>query len=61
MTTVVNRTARFGWVVYGAEILPFASAHFWTGDGGTGRCIGEKGDNQIVGLHCKEAAKLVKP
>lgn len=45
MTTVVNRTARLGRVVHGAEVLPFAGAHFWTGSSRTGRCLGEKGDN----------------
>jgi hypothetical protein len=61
MTAVVNGTARLRRIVHRAEVLPFAGPHFRTSACRTGRCLGEEGNNEIVGLHGQEAAKFIQP
>lgn len=62
MTAVVNRGAGLRGIVHGAEVLPFASAHLWTG-----RCgarfggVTEQTDNDSICLLNEEAAELVEP
>lgn len=61
MTAVVNGTAGLGRIVYCAEVLPFTGPHFRTSGCRTGRCFGEEGNDEIVGLHGQEAAKFIQP
>ena len=61
MAAVVDSTARLGRIVHSTEILPFTGAHFGAGGGGARRGVGKEGDDEIVGFHCKEAAKFVEP
>ena len=61
MAAVVDGGAGFGRVVHGAEVLPFARAHFGAGLGGAGWGVGEEGDDDGVGFLDQEAAELVEP
>jgi hypothetical protein len=61
MTAVVDGTAGLGGIVHRAEVLPFTSPHFGTSGCRAGRCFGEEGNDEIVGLHGQEAAQFIQP
>ena len=61
MAAVVDGRARLGWVMDGAKILPFRSAHLVACCCRAGRGIGEEGDDDSVCLLDQEAAEFVEP
>lgn len=61
MTAIVDRAARLGRVVHGAEVLPFRGAHLGTCGGGAGGIVGEEGDDDGVCFLDQEAAEFVEP
>lgn len=61
MAAVINCSAGFRRVVDGAEVLPFAGAHFGARGRGAGRVVGEEGDDDGVCFLNEEAAEFVEP
>jgi hypothetical protein len=61
MTTIVDGAAGLRRVVYCTEILPFRCPHFRTALSRAWGCVGEEGNEDVVGFDGKEAAELVQP
>lgn len=61
VAAVVDSATRLGWIVHGAEVLPFRGAHLGACLGGAGRIVGEEGDEDGVGVLGQEATQLVEP
>lgn len=61
MTAIVNSAAGLGWVVNGAEILPFRGLHFGARLRRAGWVLREKCNDQVVDFHGEEAAQFVEP
>lgn len=61
MAAIIDRCAALWRIVHGAEVLPFACAHFGTGVRRACRRVGEEGDDHDVGLLDQEAGEFVEP
>ena len=61
MAAVIDCSAGFWGVVHGAEVLPFACAHFGARLSGAGRVIGEEGDDDGVCFLDEETSYLIEP
>lgn len=61
MTAVIDGAARLRWIVYRAQILPFACPHLVAGQAGAWRVIGEQSIDDVVDLLTEEAAEFVEP
>lgn len=61
MTAIIYRRAAFGRIVYGAQVLPFAGAHFGAGLWGARGIVGEEGGDYEVGLLDEKPGEFVEP
>jgi hypothetical protein len=61
MTAIVNCATALGALVYGAEELPFASPHLWTGCRRTWRIVEKEPDYQLVAFVYQEPAEFIEP